>query len=63
MRGKIYFDNSGVKYLVVNIARYADDCAIEFVFYTNIGPTHDAKSGDRWCMEKTAFIQRMKPSE
>lgn len=57
-RGSIWISTSGVKLMVINIAKHADDCTVEFVYFTNVVKSFDSEPGEKWILEKTAFMSR-----
>jgi hypothetical protein len=59
--GKSYYSHSGQEFkLIKKGVKYALDCSIHMVVFTNIKATHDRPAGEEWVLDEKLFMKTFK---
>ncbi len=50
--GESYLSGSGIKFIVLHLAKHAQDCSIPMVVFSNLEPTKDYGVGSIWVISQ-----------
>ena len=56
--GRTYYSPSGLPFKVLRKGvKYALDCSVFMVVFTNLVPTHDRPGGEEWVLDELLFMK------
>ena len=56
--GVTYYSPSGLPFKVLRKGvKYALDCSVFMVVFTNLTPTHDRPAGEEWVLDEKLFMK------